>query len=223
MICITNLRCSSKAKKRKYDMSIYTVQEPVVAIAKPSTFHIKQLFGSLVADPATPTSYSVLSPKNLGDWEAAVRQRIVIPSVWFVGNELAGGHWLHDYGQMHRGRYGWVGGYVMPRWRGKDCFALKQSGWQAIREIYTHSGYDILLSVVYKHNIGAQKWAEHCCGFTPLGVFKDWTFCQGQWVEGVLLTQRQEDRTIAWALAEERAFEFRRLMAGDTSRMSVAA
>jgi len=204
-------------------MSIYTVQEPVVAVAEPSRFHIRQLFGALVTDRATAASYSILSPKTVRDWEAAIRQRLIIPSVWFVGNELAGGHWLHDYGQTHRGCYGWVGGYVMPRWRGKDCFELKQAGWHAVREIYTHSGYDILLSIVYKHNIGAQKWAERCCGFTPIGIFKDWTFCQGRWVYGVLLTQRQDDRNIAWGLAEERAHEFRRSMAGDTSQMSAVA
>ncbi len=195
-------------------MSIQTVRELVVAVEEPSTFHIRQLFGSLVADSATATSYSVLSPKTLGDWEVAARERKIIPSVWFVGEELAGGHWLHDYGHSQRGRYGWVGGYVMPRWRGKDCFEFKRAGWQAIREIYAHSGYHILLSVVYKQNIGAQKWAERCCGFTPLGVFKDWTFCQDQWVDGVLLTQRKEDRGIAWVLAEARANEFRRLIRG---------
>jgi hypothetical protein len=194
-------------------MVIDTLQTAAVSAKKPSTFDIRQLFGSLVADQAAAPSYSALSPQTVGDWEAAVRHRDIIPAVWFVGSELAGGHWLHDHGQTHRGRYGWVGGYILPRWRGKDSFALKQAGWRAIRGLYARQGYAILLSILYQQNIGAQKWAERCCGFTPLGVFKDWTYRQGQWIDGVLLSQRPQDRGIAWALAEARAQAFRRLLA----------
>ena len=56
-------------------MVIDTLQTAAVTAKTPSTFDVRQLFGSLVADQAAAPSYSALSPQTVGDWEAAVRHR----------------------------------------------------------------------------------------------------------------------------------------------------
>ncbi len=178
-----------------------TLTSEVSAKRTTEKFYIRQLFGELVTDPRTPRAYSDCSPKTLSGWEHDVRNGVAVPYGWFVGDTLGGAFWMHDY----EDDYTWLGGYVMPAFRGREHEELCRQGSQACEQAIRHDGFKHLFAVVLAHNTAAQVWVRQCCGLTPLGIYRHWTINRGRWTDGVVFCKNYpQDQNMAWVLAERR-------------------
>ena len=147
-----------------------------------------------------------------------MRDAVVIPYCWFIDEALGGSFWMHNYGDD----YTWLGGYVMQAFRGPDYEEVRTLGWQACERALREDGMQHMFSVVLAHNKPAQVWTTQCCGFTPLGVYRDWTVNRGQWTDGVVFCKNYpHDQSMAWTLAERRVETVRRTAHSTPNRQSV--
>lgn len=144
--------------------------------------------------------------------EFAVRQGEITLWMFLVEDggkpRLGGGFYLHDQGVESGMPYAWLGTYVLPAYRN-----LVSRAWRLVRQTCSEQNLHRFFAAVRRSNRPVQL-ALRREKFLYLGTYTDWSYFEGKPDTVALFSQRQQDRNLAWVLAEQRSQTFRQSVSG---------
>lgn len=178
---------------------------------------LRKACARVLVDEHYPQAWSDLTPRIYTDWLSKFETKTWLPFIWTLNDELVGFQWAHDLAFGPDGGIVWMGGSVFKGFRGKKYYDLRMEAWGMVRASLEEQGYSSLLGASIVGNQGAYAFIT-ACGYTAVGVYKEWMLNQGRLVDAVLYTLRPQDRNILWLLAEHRAQEARKRYAEVTAQ-----
>jgi RimJ/RimL family protein N-acetyltransferase len=175
----------------------------------PTLEQMKIWWAELQHDPARYLAYTDFMPTELEVFlEAMHRGDITVWMFLIAGSgapRIGGAIYVHDMGTDTDGPYAWIGTYVLPPYR-----RLTLRAWNMVCRACERQGLRRFFVATRQSNRPVQMLLGRA-GFTRLGIYPDWSYFNGALDAVVLYTLRPEDRELAWAVAEKRAYQFRRV------------
>jgi hypothetical protein len=169
-------------------------------------------------------AYADAFPETLTDFRLEIEHGTKLLLICMVDGDVAGALWLHDL--IHRPNRtvmaGWVGGYFLPRYRGRLAVRL----WQAARHWWTAQGIAHLFAATHQANRRSQAFITRGMQFHRVGLYPGFTTFHGHATDVVIYCACPEDTALAWTYAQRRALRpvqpvtHASAMASTTSAMS---
>jgi len=127
------------------------------------------------------------------------------PILWLFDEEIGGIHWLHDMNREAKST--WIGGYMMPAFRGTVNRPIRQAVWPLIVNIIDLLGFNTVHCAILSWNAPAITWATEEHGYRWVGHYDDFILAGGDPAPCEVFTLRRQDLLLA-----EQSAETRRLM-----------
>jgi len=157
-------------------------------------------------DPTRYLVYTDFMPTEFEEFLVPVQHGDIQIHMMLVGTDVGGAFYLHDSGTDDTGAaYAWLGVYILPLYRGQ-CAAR---AWRLVRRACEREGLYRIFAAIRAQNRPAHCFITRAMGFTRLGSYTDWSYFEGHLDHVGLYTMRQQDQSLAWVLAEQRAQQFR--------------
>jgi RimJ/RimL family protein N-acetyltransferase len=173
----------------------------------PTLGQVQAWWEAMQNDPTRYLVYTDFMPTEFEEFLAPVQHGDIQLHMMLAGREVGGAFYLHDSGTDDTGAaYAWLGVYILPPYRGQ-CAAR---AWRLVRRACEREGLHRIFAAIRAQNRPAQCFITRTMGFTRLGSYTDWSYFEGHLDRVCLYTLRQQDQSLAWVLAEQRAQQFRR-------------
>jgi len=173
----------------------------------PTLGQLQTWWEAMQNDPTRYLVYTDFMPTEFEEFLVPVQHGDIQMHMMLVGTEVGGAFYLHDSGTDNIGAaYAWLGVYILPPYRGP--YAAR--AWRLVRQACEREGLHRIFAAIRAQNRSAQCFITRAMGFTRLGAYTDWSYFEGHLDRVCLYTMRQQDQSLAWVLAEQRAQQFRR-------------
>ena len=121
---------------------------------------LMSLWRTMRADPTTFGTLMDTFPTHLEDWLLPCDENTMY--VWLImfNGEVAGAHWIHDWGLWDCPDSAWAAGYLLPSFRGTTGAAPLQ----LMRDYALDMGVKHLFTAIRTTNAASIRWCSVHCG-----------------------------------------------------------
>jgi RimJ/RimL family protein N-acetyltransferase len=190
--------------------TVITNGQEITLTTTPTLEQMKMWWAEWQQDPARHFAYTDFMSKELEEFLERMHHGDISVWMFLMGDDViprvGGAFYMHDMGEDANGPYAWIGTYVLPPYR---RFTLR--AWTMVRRACERQGLHRIFAATRHSNRPVQVLLRHA-GFTRLGTYPDWSYFNGTLDAAVLYTLRPEDQELAWAAAEQRAYQFQCLV-----------
>ena len=189
--------CSFKSRRHLQD----TV--PVVTVVADPTQEQLRTWWDAMHDDDLSVAYNDDFPTTLTDFRLDVEQGTKLLALILVDGQVAAASWLHDMVYRDDGTIaaGWVGGYVLPAYRG----VLGKNLWHHVKRHWEAEGIEHFFAAAHIANRRSQVFISRGMRFHRVGVYPQFSFYDGHLTDVVFYVANQKDAQLARQCAAARA------------------